>query len=926
MPAGRRGLVVPQNTFLENIVRRSNGLHPNFILGNAQILGNPIVYASDGFCKLTGFSRSEVMKKSSDCTFLHGEHTSNESMKEIHDALINKQALQLEIIIYKKDGLAMWVLLHIGPIVNEKGEVVLFLMTIKDITEYKDPIPGTDQGGAKGWARLNKSLTRHKTVLVAFKQKSASQKNAQQITHLMSLNDDIIPQYKQEIPETPPRVILHYNTFKTSWDWVILILTLYTTVSVPFMVCFAYNSEPLNILDMIVDWLFIADIVLNFHTTYVGKDGEIIDDPRLIRLNYLKTWFVLDLVSSLPYGVLYFIPKSEMEQTEIANLLSFLRVFRLLRLGRVARKIDKYLEYGASTFFLLMLSFCLVAHWMACMFYVIATKYDKYDVHCWLYILADQIGMQYKKNGNSTEYDYTNTGPTIAARYVSALYYTLTSLTTIGFGNISPNTTAEKLFGCVTMLLGSILFSLIFGQVSAILQQSQKNTAKYHSIIDNMRQFSKLYKLPSVLADRIIDYFMSTWASNKGIDTDEVLKYCPKDLQADICVHLNRVVLENNLAFRDAPMGVKRAIARNFWICHVAPNDRIIHHGESLDVLYFIARGSLEVKQGEAVVGLLGEGDVFGDNVCNEPTVGQSAVDVHALTYCDLHCIQRDALLEVLEFYPEFAMKFAKNLQLSYNLRDELTIRRRTPSIVVHDEEGGDDLRPVSVTYRGKRNRKLSLVEELAYTYDIPDSTVDHAHNSVEEAALPAERMVLPERTRTPNTLRAKPELFQDSVDVISSLTEMKGEVRREIEVMNMKMTQLEQQVSLILNLLKSQGHLHSRASGNLHESSGNIMDSPQHDEFNDSMNSPVGSRRDTRTQPPQSPRPREDPPKDDPLPDWLAPPGSASSQHSIPDWENQEADQSSASAARLLNKDEQKPSEQPDPRALQILKLMQKK
>ena len=56
----------------------------------------------------------------------------------------------------------------------------------------------------------------------------------------------------------------------------------------------------------------------------------------------------------------------------------------------------------------------------------------------------------------------------------------------------------------------------------AILQQAQKNTAKYHSIIDNMKQFSKLYKLPANLATRTIDFFMSTWAMNKGIDTDEV--------------------------------------------------------------------------------------------------------------------------------------------------------------------------------------------------------------------------------------------------------------------------------------------------------------------------------------------------------------------------------------------------------------------
>ena len=65
---------------------------------------------------------------------------------------------------------------------------------------------------------------------------------------------------------------------------------------------------------------------------------------------------------------------------------------------------------------------------------------------------------------------------------------------------------------------------------------------------------------------------------------------------------------------------------------------------------------------------------MFGDNICVESTVGQSAVDVHALTYSDLHCIQRDALVEVLEFYPDFALKFSKNLTLSFNLRDEVRV------------------------------------------------------------------------------------------------------------------------------------------------------------------------------------------------------------------------------------------------------------
>ena len=82
------------------------------------------------------------------------------------------------------------------------------------------------------------------------------------------------------------------------------------------------------------------------------------------------------------------------------------------------------------------------------------------------------------------------------------------------------------------------------------------------------------------------------------------------------------------------------------------------------------------------IFSLKGENDVFGDNICHESTVGQSAVDVFALTYCDLHWIQRDALIEVLEFYPDFANKFTKNLVLSYNLRDEVRHTSRRSSLI----------------------------------------------------------------------------------------------------------------------------------------------------------------------------------------------------------------------------------------------------
>lgn len=75
---------------------------------------------------------------------------------------------------------------------------------------------------------------------------------------------------------------------------------------VPYNVSFKtkQNNVTWLVVDSIVDVIFLVDIVLNFHTTFVGPAGEVISDPKLIRMNYLKTWFVIDLLSCLPYDVI----------------------------------------------------------------------------------------------------------------------------------------------------------------------------------------------------------------------------------------------------------------------------------------------------------------------------------------------------------------------------------------------------------------------------------------------------------------------------------------------------------------------------------------------------------------------------------------------------------------------------------------------
>lgn len=67
---------------------------------------------------------------------------------------------------------------------------------------------------------------------------------------------------------------------------------------------------------------------------------------------------------------------------------------------------------------------------------------------------------------------------------------------------------------------------------------------------------------------------------------------------------------------------------------------------------------------------ILGKDDVFGENPVYYDDVGKASCSVRALTYCDLHKILRDDLLDVLEMYPEFAQSFCDKLVITHNLRD----------------------------------------------------------------------------------------------------------------------------------------------------------------------------------------------------------------------------------------------------------------
>lgn len=192
-------------------------------------------------------------------------------------------------------------------------------------------------------------------------------------------------------------------------------------------------------------------------------------------------------------------PSCPAPQTSLVHLLKTVRLLRLLRL---LQKLDRYSQYSAMVLTLLTSMFALLAHWMACIWYVIGRKemesndpltWDIGERGCaapgppgvpagggmeragggqrggskigagtggvlststdpwlclagWLHELGKRLEAPYINNSVG--------GPSIRSAYIASLYFTLSSLTSVGFGNVCANTDAEKIFSICTMLIG----------------------------------------------------------------------------------------------------------------------------------------------------------------------------------------------------------------------------------------------------------------------------------------------------------------------------------------------------------------------------------------------------------------------------------------------------------------------------------------
>ncbi|XRB22482.1 potassium voltage-gated channel [Pseudoscourfieldia marina] len=450
--------------------------------------------------------------------------------------------------------------------------------------------------------------------------------------------------------------------FRRVWDITQAFVLLYLAIVVPLRV--GYDVAPKGFafaVEFFVDLYFYIDILLNFITAIENADtGEVISDTRTIRAQYMRSWFAIDVLACLPIDLAINIKQgtfvcswsscdgkkvdSSASLVRIIRILRLTRLFKLLRLTRMRRLFERYQNdlfqlLPIISIFRHVFILMFLGHFFGCFFYYFSspdywTESEtelinsgvKYEWIKGMFGGTDMVNEHATEATCSFPYSW-NADETrelggecrtlygLMDRYVASIYWAFTTMTTVGYGDISASTQGERVFAIIGMIAGGIVFSEIISNMSHVIAQLDSTRAKYKAHIEQVQAFIRDHNLPSATRLALLAFFRRQEV--RSYDSKTLLSEVPVGLRKDILVHMYADLTAKCplLAGQNVDSAYITDVCDVLYPYNCTANTYIYNRGEIGSDVFIMKHGLafvLDIDR-EKRLGKLTSGDVFGE-------------------------------------------------------------------------------------------------------------------------------------------------------------------------------------------------------------------------------------------------------------------------------------------------------------------------
>eukprot|EP00242_Pyramimonas_sp_CCMP2087_P007288 CAMPEP_0198207028 /NCGR_PEP_ID=MMETSP1445-20131203/10522_1 /TAXON_ID=36898 /ORGANISM="Pyramimonas sp., Strain CCMP2087" /LENGTH=895 /DNA_ID=CAMNT_0043879923 /DNA_START=635 /DNA_END=3319 /DNA_ORIENTATION=+ len=452
---------------------------------------------------------------------------------------------------------------------------------------------------------------------------------------------------------TEYRVVDPKWNYKVRWDLGMIVVLIAIAYITPFEVAFlAPDYNLIFYFNRFVDVGFFIDIFLNFHLGYLHPSTKLmIYDKPLIVKRYLRSWFLVDVIAIIPFDLAHIVIGG--------IIMKRLRVLRLVRLARLARvwkiivsrgggqgaKSEHKVDYNMLKLSMLIGMLVLISHWGACVWRLVPSLED--NAVNWVTTTVSNRG-----------YELEDTDGTLSSfiavwdLYTVSLYWSVMTVTTIGYGDILPKTQAEHVYVIIMMLVGALVFGYVIGQLGNVVTQRNSKTNAYYASMSQLDHFMEEQKLPKELQKEITLYVMRLKQVTDMRAHSNYLRLMSPGLRGKVLVYTNRMWLMKVPHFQNTPVEFQIEVASILKATLYVPNEVLIQFGSKAADMFIVLKGIAAGKNRLFTVGhLIGIEALL-------HTGGPRLYSCHAITY--LHCssLAQENLQVILDKFPSVKHSF----------------------------------------------------------------------------------------------------------------------------------------------------------------------------------------------------------------------------------------------------------------------------